>query len=165
MINYLDYEEYDSDDLYSQRVEKIKKNTNKTTSTKKKGHQSIHNVRVQDDDISDDLDIPTLSSSLNIKNNTNIKVDTNKTQNKQQQKFIPGQNSHTIKQITIDFDRVANIEKISGEFKGRITFGIKFTFTNKNASYKIIWFGDREVERDGTFNREFGYWKNLQSTK
>ena len=163
MTNYLDYEEYDSDDLYSQRVQKIRKNTNKTltTSNRKKGHQSIHNVRVQEDDDLVDLDIPALSDSLNIKKSS--ETNTAKDSNKQVQKFVPGQNSHAIKQIVIDFDRVANIEKVSGEYKGRTTYGIKFIFSNKNASYKVVWFGDKEVERDGIFNREFGYWKNLQS--
>ena len=45
--------------------------------------------------------------------------------------FTFGPNTHIVKGKQIDFDRVANIEKVENTHNNKLTYGIKFVFTGK----------------------------------
>lgn len=93
------------------------------------------------------------------------KYDKPKTQNQsqtQEKKFTPrGVNVHTIKNVQIDFDGVADIQKIESVYNNKNTYGIKFIFKSKNNTFRVIWFNQNMRERDSVYNTEFAYWKNL----
>lgn len=80
----------------------------------------------------------------------------------QEKKFTPrGVNVHTIKNVQIDFDGVADIQKIESVYNNKNTYGIKFVFKSKNNTFRTIWFNQNIRERDSVYNTEFAYWKNL----
>ena len=76
--------------------------------------------------------------------------------------FTFGPNTHEIKTIKIDFDRVVAMDRVQGEFKGNETFGIVFRFRGNSGSSRTIWFGRNLYERDAIFNAESRFWKSLQ---
>ena len=75
--------------------------------------------------------------------------------------FVPGPNTHTIKGNVIDFDRVASIDKVDAPHDGHTTYGIKFLFTGKKGSFRMVWFNQNARERDAVYNREYAFWKSL----
>lgn len=78
-----------------------------------------------------------------------------------QTKFVAGPNSHIIRGYTIDFDRVDGLEKVSGEYNGHMTYGIKFLFSGKKGLYRTVWFNQNQGERDGAYEKESDFWKGL----
>lgn len=76
--------------------------------------------------------------------------------------FTPGPNTHTIKGNIIDFDRVANVEKVENERNGRLTYGIKFLFQGKKGSFRIAWFNQNIKERDRVFENEYNFWISIK---
>jgi len=172
---YEQYYDYDECDDYG--FEKLKHNAK----PKRKGHQSKHqgNKNKWNYDNDDLYSIPTIPVTTqhyvkpkeikpkevftpvanNMTNTNNVSV--NATTNTSTKTFTPGPNSHTIKNVIIDFDRVINMEKVSGQHNNIMTYGIKFYFKSKNNTCRIIWFNRNERERDNTFNTEYGYWKTL----
>ena len=72
-----------------------------------------------------------------------------------------GENTHEIKGVKIDFDGVADIQKIDNVKDGRKTYGIKFFFKGKKGLFRIIWFNSNIVVRDATFDSEYAFWKRL----
>ena len=72
-----------------------------------------------------------------------------------------GENTHEIKGVKIDFDGVADIQKIDNVKDGRKTYGIKFFFKGKKGLFRIIWFNSNIVIRDATFDSEYAFWKKL----
>ena len=76
-----------------------------------------------------------------------------------------GVNSHEVKGNMIDFDRVENIEKVENEHNGHLTYGVKFLFTGKKGSSRVVWFNQNVRERDAIYNKEYGFWKNLNLNK
>lgn len=79
--------------------------------------------------------------------------------------FTFGPNTHEIKSIKIDFDRVVGMERVQGEFKGNETFGIVFRFKGSAGSSRTIWFGRNIYERDAVFVSESRFWASLQLSK
>ena len=79
--------------------------------------------------------------------------------------FAPGPNTKIICGNTIDFDRVAAIDKVENEFNGRQTYGIKFTFRGQKGAYRIAWYNCQRKERDRVFEEETAYWLGLQQAK
>ena len=79
--------------------------------------------------------------------------------------FTFGPNTHEIKTIKIDFDRVIGMERVQGEFKGNETFGIVFRFRGSAGSSRTIWFGRNVYERDAVFTAEGRFWASLQLSK
>ena len=75
--------------------------------------------------------------------------------------FTFGPNTHEIKTVKIDFDRVANIELVEGEHNGYQTFGIKFYFMGNKGLYRIIWFGRNLFDRDRVYAIEYKFWRSL----
>ena len=76
--------------------------------------------------------------------------------------FTAGPNTHTIRGNVIDYDRVASMEKVEGEYNGKITYGIKFLFLGKKGSFRVAWFNQNMRERDNVFNNEFAFWHKIQ---
>ncbi len=72
-----------------------------------------------------------------------------------------GENTHEIKGVKIDYDGVADIQKIDNVKDGRKTYGIKFFFKGKKGLFRIIWFNSNIVVRDATFDSEYAFWKKL----
>ena len=79
--------------------------------------------------------------------------------------FVYGPNTHEIKSVKIDFDRVIGMERVQGEFKGNETFGIVFRFKGSAGSSRTIWFGRNVYERDAVFTAEGRFWANLKLDK
>lgn len=75
--------------------------------------------------------------------------------------IVLGENTREIKGNKIDFDRLVNIEKIEGEFKGNQTFGIKFLFKGNKGLFRIIWYGRNIFERDHAYQEYYNFWKSL----
>lgn len=72
-----------------------------------------------------------------------------------------GPNTRSVNGINIDYDRVANMEKIESFFKGRQTYGIKYSF-RKAGSQCFVWFNANKKSRDDAYITEFAFWKGLQ---
>jgi len=77
--------------------------------------------------------------------------------------FEFGPNTHELMGNKIDYDRVANLETIESEYKGKQTFGIKFTFKGKNASTRVIWYNQHQRERDMIFAQEYKFWLSVRT--
>ena len=185
--DYDEYEEMYDDLLEEKRNSKLHAKGGKKGKTKGKGHQSVHNKKAEmHQEFLDSFeenweDFPKFIQPKPLEENK--RNDKPKYQQKTDQnicqfpKKVPGTfqenkpapafgvNSHEVKGNMIDFDRVENIEKIENTYNGRQTYGIKFLFTGKKGLFKTIWFNQNARERDSVFNREFGFWKNLQNKK
>lgn len=72
-----------------------------------------------------------------------------------------GPNTRSVNGINIDYDRVVNMEKIESFFKGRQTYGIKYSF-RKAGSQCFVWFNANKKSRDDAYVIEFAFWKGLQ---
>lgn len=82
--------------------------------------------------------------------------------------FIPpkseykyGSNTREIKGVKIDFDGVADIQKIENIQNNVTTYGIKFIFKGKKGLYRIVWFNTNMRGRDAAYNSEYGFWLTL----
>lgn len=73
-----------------------------------------------------------------------------------------GDNTHEIKGIKIDFDGVADIQKIDNVKDGRKTYGIKFLFKGKKGLFRIIWFNSDLLGRDTAYNAEYAFWLKVR---
>lgn len=175
-MSYSDYDYTEDFDSYyaEEKREKIHRNSKKKF--KGKGHQSRHGKRYPDWEEFDDNgcynDIPETPSETSIPENpyrTLRPATTQKTPvapvvpDSPQRQFTPGPNTHTIKNNIIDFDRVASIEKVESEHNGIQTYGIKFVFTGKRASFRVAWFNCNSRERDSVYNTEYAFWKSLSA--
>lgn len=94
-------------------------------------------------------------------NNYNTSSSTNISKPQEPKKFVPGPNTHSIKGIDIDLDRVDNMEKIESAPKGFTTYGIKFYFTGNKGLYRVIWYNTNKILRDKTWDVEYPFWKGL----
>ena len=74
-----------------------------------------------------------------------------------------GKNTHEIKGVKIDFDGVADIQKIDNVKDGRRTYGIKFLFKGKKGLFRIIWFNSDITNRDVVYNTEYSFWLNIKN--
>lgn len=72
-------------------------------------------------------------------------------------------NTHEIKGVKIDFNGVADIQKIENLKDGATTYGIKFIFTGVKGLYRTIWFNTNFRARDSVFNAEYAYWLSLKT--
>ena len=70
-------------------------------------------------------------------------------------------NTHEIKGVKIDFDGVADIQKIDNVKDGRKTYGIKFFFKGKKGLFRIIWFNTDLTKRETVYNTEYSFWLNI----
>ena len=70
-------------------------------------------------------------------------------------------NTHEIKGVKIDFDGVADIQKIDNVKDGRKTYGIKFLFKGKKGLFRIIWFNSDLGKREIVYNTEYSFWLNI----
>lgn len=174
MINYEEYEEY-YDEYEKGGFQKNHKSG--PSSLKKESHQikqktNKHKQNSQWEDLEKDDNQPTNSNfktkSYNKKDegilgeiNSRLK---SKTSNNGENKvvFTPGPNTHIIKNNTIDFDRVADIQKIENEYNGKITYGIKFIFTGKKGSSRVAWFNKNQRERDSVYEKEYAFWQSIK---
>ena len=82
-------------------------------------------------------------------------------ENSPKKPIILGENTKDVKNNKIDFDRLAGIEKVDGEYKGNQTFGIKFIFTGTKGLFRIAWYGRNMFERDHAFQEYYNFWKSL----
>lgn len=175
-----DYEDYyDHEDL--QRKNKLhQKGKGKG---KLKGHQSVHGKKGEAwdsfteslDDVKDNFESWTLGKSEKMEKkiekpfkkveNNKIPQNTPQIPQKPPTQITFGPNTHDVKGATIDFDRVENIEKVENEYNGRLTYGVKFLFTGKKGSSRVVWFSQNVRERDAVYNKEYGFWKNLNLNK
>lgn len=85
-----------------------------------------------------------------------------KTPPAQPKQFVFGENTHEIKSVKIDFDKVVNMELVEGDYNGHQTFGIKFYFAGSKGLFRIIWFSRNLFERDRVFAIEYKFWKSIQ---
>lgn len=75
----------------------------------------------------------------------------------QKQAFVFGENTHEIKSVKIDFDKVVNMELVDGDYNGHQTFGIKFYFAGSKGLSRVIWFSRNLFERDRVFAIEYKF--------
>ena len=73
-----------------------------------------------------------------------------------------GEHTHEIKGVKIDFDGVADIQKVDNEKDGTMTYGIKFLFKGKKGLFRIIWFNTNLRARDATYNTEYAFWLSIK---
>lgn len=69
-----------------------------------------------------------------------------------------------IKGVQIDFQRLSDIQKVSQEHNGGMTFGIKFCFKGKKGLFRVIWFNKFERSRDASFNQYDKLWHDIDPT-
>ena len=182
----VDWDAYD-DDFYDEFIEeettrKLRiKNKDRSDSapkpSKKNNLSSKINKKdyIEDNSSSDNAFNPVLSADF-IKDISSEPVnETKKSRNEVQkpiispkpaqdspkQPIILGENTKDIKGNKIDFDRLANIEKIDGEYKGNQTFGIKFFFKGNKGLFRIVWYNRNMYERDHAFQEYYNFWKSL----
>ncbi len=125
---------------------------------KKKGHQSRKSEGEMWADMTQWAALPNWAEEpVEKEKNKNVTTPSKPTQ-KSATEFIPGPNSHTIKGIIIDYDRVADMSKIEKEFNGKNTYGITFTFKGNRGSTRTIWYNDKLKWRDSDFDKEYVYW-------
>lgn len=74
-----------------------------------------------------------------------------------------GDNTHEVKGVKIDFDGVADIQKIDNIKDGRRTYGIKFLFKGKKGLFRIVWFNSNISNRDVVYNTEYSFWLNIKN--
>lgn len=67
----------------------------------------------------------------------------------------------TIRNVVIDFDRLANIEPVETEYEGKKTYGIKFVFAGRKQLFRTIWFNINKKERDQLYEEKYAYWRSL----
>ena len=79
-----------------------------------------------------------------------------------EKKFVPGPNTHTIRNYQIDFDRVFNITKVEGEYNGKKSFGVKFEFKGTKGLFRVVWFHS-EKDRDILYNEKYAFWASLET--
>lgn len=73
-----------------------------------------------------------------------------------------GENTHEIKGVKIDFDGVADIQKVENAKDGVTTYGIKFLFKGKKGLYRIIWYNTNFRARDTVYNTEYAFWLTIR---
>lgn len=169
--NPFDYDAYYDDYEKGGFIKSPKKHHK--SKNKKKGHQSRKSEGEMWADMAQWSASPnwdTASKSANTLSNTDKKTSKTSTMTtnaanstpKHSTEFIPGPNSHTIKGVVIDYDRVLNMEKAENEFNGKITYGIKFLFKGNRGSSRTIWYNDKLKWRDSDFDKEYIYWVNVR---
>jgi len=132
---------------------------------KKKGHQSKRSEGKMWADMVQLDSTPSWNTSSiqsTIKNDNIILKDVNTQKNNVKKEFVPGPNSHVIKGVIIDYDRVADMEKVDNQFNNKMTYGIKFTFKGNKGSTRTIWYNEKLKWRDSDFNKEYVYWVQIQ---
>lgn len=72
-----------------------------------------------------------------------------------------GEHTHEIKGVKIDFDGVADIQKVDNIRDNVVTYGIKFLFKGKKGLYRIIWYNTNMRARDAAYNTEYGFWLTI----
>ena len=75
---------------------------------------------------------------------------------------VYGPNTREIKSVKIDYDGVADIQKIDNPKDGVTTYGIKYIFTGKKGLFRIIWFNVNSRLRDSVYNTEYNFWLSLK---
>lgn len=171
------YEDWDDDSFYEVEEPRRKSKPKVTKTGKGKGHQSKHTkhrdgwaeLEISLEEVQETkpiITIPEKPKTVAVQKPTPQKPVQIEKPVQNQPSFVPGPNSHNVKNTIIDFDRVQNIEKVENEYNGKITYGIKFSFLGKKGLSRIVWFNNNFRERDSVYNHEFSFWKNLpQSTK
>lgn len=133
---------------------------------KKKGHQSKRGEGKMWADMAQFEESPSWSTSpiqsQKTRDDKIVSKENSTQKNNAKKEFIPGPNSHVIKGVTIDYDRVADMEKVENEFNDKTTYGIKFTFKGNKGSSRTIWYNEKLKWRDSDFNKEYVYWNQLQ---
>lgn len=143
------------DDYEGSSFEKF---TNRKTKKHKKGHQSRSaNHQQRWDDVINSMEeeetqpvLPGLPATPFVQPNQPTKYE---------HQF--GSNTHEIKGVKIDFDGVADIQKIENIQNGLTTYGIKFLFKGKKGLYRIIWYNTNLRGRDAAFNTEYAFWLSI----
>lgn len=163
----IDLEEYEREyeELYNQpSVQKIKKNKSQVDAPKKKNKREQHISRA---DMWDEF-LKNEESDDNISNIFKSEIPAKIEKKKDSKNFtekkpfnFTGEHVHLIKNVQINFDGVADIQKIQNTHNNVETYGIKFIFKSKNNTYRIIWFNQNEKERDDVFKSEFDYWRSF----
>lgn len=167
----MSYSDYDYEEDFASYYAEEKRSKGYHNSKKKfkgKGHQSRHGKRypswedLEDNSYNDapEISIPEIPSPSSAPAPSQPKSQPQYSQQPVRQ-FVPGPNTHTVKNNVIDFDRVASIEKVESEHNGIQTYGIKFTFTGKRSTFRIAWFNRNSRERDSVYNAEYAFWKSL----
>lgn len=156
--NYDDEYEYDSyskNEKRSYRKEKHKGHQSRSGNKASKWDNVLEDIELENDEFD------TVAITNTKKPDLDLSV--NKTPNLEAKPaLVFGPNTHTIKNNQIDFDRVADMVKVEGDYNGKRTFGIMFIFSNKKRTSRTVWFSINERERDHSFNSEFSFWKSLQ---
>ncbi len=134
----------------------FEKFTHRKSKGHKKGHQSRSGNSQQHrwDQILSEVEDDTVYESV-----PNISIPNTITLIKTEHQF--GSNTHDIKGVKIDFDGVADIQKIDNVKNNITTYGIKFFFKGKKGLYRIIWYNTNMRARDAAFNAEYGFWLTI----
>lgn len=141
------------DDYESSSFEKF---THRKSKSHKKGHQSrgMNSEKVRWQKIMEEDNEELVETVMSVPTTPTV---TEPTRNPHQ--F--GNNTHEIKGVKIDFDGVADIQKIENIKDNATTYGIKFLFKGKKGLYRIIWFNTNMRARDAAYNTEYGFWLTI----
>ena len=158
MRNYDDYENESNFQKFTHRKKK----------SHGKGHQSRHGKKGDAfADLYEEDYIPApkhVNSQTPPKDNTpvtNINPHSTFGSTGEKTEHVFGPNTREIKHVKIDYDGVADIQKVDNSKDGVVTYGIKFVFKGKKGLFRIIWFNSNSRMRDSVYNTEYAFWKNL----
>ena len=76
---------------------------------------------------------------------------------------LTGEHVQTINNISIDFDRLSDIQPIDQPYNGITTYGIRFVFKSHGPQsyYRIVWFNKNQKLRDIIYQEKLRYWKSV----
>ena len=174
--NYEDEYEYLYDQPQGHKITKMKNGREDGKKKKEKKSRRISKQEMYDDFSEEDNEDFTQNLFLEIKKEnerqepsrpTNFKNKNEPEHNEEKKppRDFSGANVHTIKNVQINFDGVADMQKIQNTYNNKDTYGIKFLFKSKNNTFRIIWFNQNIRERDSVYNTEFAFWKKIESQK
>lgn len=144
---------YDDEEYYGESFEKF---SHRKTKGHKKGHQSRSSrseKKTWEKIVELNYDLP--------ENTPEPPVFLKKEDAPQKNEHQFSDNTHEIKGVKIDFDGVADIQKVDNVKDGRKTYGIKFLFKGKKGLFRIIWFNSDLGKREIVYNTEYSFWLNI----
>lgn len=144
---------YDDEEYYGESFEKF---SHRKTKGHKKGHQSRSSrseKKTWEKIVELNYDLP--------ENTPEPPVFLKKEDAPQKNEHQFSDNTHEIKGVKIDFDGVADIQKVDNIKDGRKTYGIKFLFKGKKGLFRVIWFNTDLVKRETIYNTEYSFWLNI----
>lgn len=156
MRNYNNYDDYDDDDYEVGGFKKMKSGNKKKT--KYKGHQSKRG-----NSIKKDWAMLETENDVFPEFTTLAEITPKEEQKSPKTPLVLGVNTHEIRNVKIDFDRVDDILKINSEHNGHMTYGIKFLFSGNKGLNRVIWFNQNQKDRDTCYNTEYKFWLTIKA--